>query len=269
MNVRPVAPAPAAPTAAAAPVTLRPVTTGVQTRPKRLLIYGPGGVGKSQLASLVPGALVLDLEGGTAHLDVARVDLRGATLPTIRAHLHAADLWSPYRAVVLDTATALEEQVVAHTLATVPVGQNGGAATTVESYGYGKGYQHVYDQFLPVLGDLDRIVESGRHVVVIAHECVADAPNPAGDDFQRYEPRLQGPKSGRASIRDRVFEWADVVGYLSFDVVARDGKGRGSGTRTVYFDARPTWRAKGRGTFPKVIPFNDPTNATEILKCLN
>lgn len=265
-------PAPATPRSGAPPgraTYVRPsIVTGVQKRAKRILIYGPGGSGKSQLESLVPGVLVLDLEGSTSHLDIPRLDMAGATFSDVRGVLQDKELWAPYKAIGIDTLTALEEKSVAHTIATVPH-EKGGSVASIEGYGFGKGLQHNFDTFLPVLADLDRIVESGRHVFLIAHECTNDTPNPAGEDFLRYEPRLQQPKSGKASIRDRVFEWCDVVGYLSFDVSAKDGKGRGSGTRTVYFDARPTWRAKGRGDFQKVVAWNTPNNADEVLKCLN
>ena len=41
----------------------------------------------------------------------------------------------------------------------------------IEGYGFGKGFQHVYDTFLPLLADLDRHVRAGRSVVLICHEC--------------------------------------------------------------------------------------------------
>lgn len=257
------------PVTGARPAYVRPVISeGVQPRARRVLIYGPGGSGKSQLESLVPGILVFDLEGSTSHLDIKRLDLTNAGFADVRAMLQDKELLAPYKAVGIDTLTALEEKCVAHTLATVPH-EKGHTVTSIEGYGFGKGLQHNFDTFLPLLADLDRIIESGKHVFLLAHECTNDTPNPEGDDFLRYEPRLQQPKSGKASIRDRVFEWCDVVGYLSYDVSAKDGKGKGAGTRTVYFSARPSWRAKGRGTFPKSIPWNDPNNASEVLKCLS
>lgn len=249
---------------------MRPaVSTGIVKRAKRILIYGPGGVGKSQLESLVPGMLVLDLEGSTSHLDVARIDMQNAKLTDVRGALQDRSLWEPYQAVGIDTLTKVEELGVAHTCETVLHPDKGTRVSSIEGFGFGRGYQYVYDTFLPVLGDLDRIVETGRNVFLIAHECVNDTPNPSGEDFLRYEPRLQAPKSGKASIRHRVFEWADIVGYLSFDVVSKDGKGKGGGTRTLYYDARPTWWAKARGSFPKVIPWNTPTEGKDVLACLN
>lgn len=216
----------------------------------RVVLYGPGGIGKTTLATLAPGPVVfLDLDDSLPRL-------RGglATEPRvveaggwseIRAALQS-DGWDGIKTIVLDSATRAEELCVAHTLATVRH-EKGHQVTSIEGYGYGKGYQHVFDEFLPLLADLDRHCRAGRHVLLLCHDCTATVPNPAGDDWLRYEPRLQSPNSGKASIRLRVREWADHVLFLGYDVaVDADGKGRGSGTRTVYPAELPHCMAKSR-----------------------
>jgi hypothetical protein len=71
-------------------------------------------------------------------------------------------------------------------------------------------------------------------------------PNPLGEDWIRYEPRLQSPSSGKSSIRLRTREWADHVLFFGYDIDVKDGKGRGSGTRTVYPCELPHCMAKSR-----------------------
>jgi len=135
---------------------------------------------------------------------------------------------------------------VAWTIANVPHEKRDVAIRRIEDYGFGKGYQHVYDSFLKLLGDLDQHARAGRHVVLICHDCTSNVPNPSGDDWLRYEPRLQTTNSGKASIRLRVKEWADHLLFVGYDVDVRDGKGRGSGTRTIYPVERPHCMAKSR-----------------------
>ena len=125
--------------------------------------------------------------------------------------------------------------------------QDGKKSTSVEGYGYGKGYGYVFDTFLPLLAELDRHARAGRHVCLICHDCTSTVPNPAGEDWLRYEPRLQSPSSGKASIRLRVREWADHVLFVGYDVaVTKDGKGQGAGTRTLYRAEMPHCMAKSR-----------------------
>jgi len=232
------------------------VVAGRVNAPQRVLLYGPGGIGKSTLAALAPGAVFIDIEGGTGEIDVPRVE-GTENFADLRACLQSTAL-DAYQTIVLDSATKAEEWAVAHTLATVKH-EKGQAVSSVEGYGFGKGYQHVYDTFLLLLADLDSQVRRGKNVIVIAHECIVDAPNPFGDNFIRYEPHLQNPKSGKASIRNRVVQWSDHVLFVGYDVISEGGKGKGGGTRTIYTSELPSHIAKSRRA-SMATPWNDPTD---------
>lgn len=249
------------PTAGSQPANVEgfQVSEGPKDGPQRIVIFGAGGGGKSTLASLIPGRnLFIDVEVGTRDLDVKRIDTV-KTLPDVRAILQSS-IVDEYDTIIIDSATKLEELAIAYTLANVP-NDKGQRVTSVEGYGFGKGYQHVFESFLLLIADLDRLLEKGKNVVLICHECTNDVPNPAGEDFLRFEPHLQSPKSGKSSIRNRVVQWADHVLFLGYDVVAKDGKGKGGGTRTIHVQERPDHVAKSRRVFDPV-PFNDPTDNT-------
>ena len=49
------------------------ITSGRIEGPQRIVLYGPGGIGKSTLASLAPGAVLLDIEQGSRELDARRI----------------------------------------------------------------------------------------------------------------------------------------------------------------------------------------------------
>ena len=223
----------------------------------RILLYGPGGIGKTTLSAQLPGPVAfIDLDESLPRLkpqfDAAGiggnvVPVEGVTdWQSLREALQSEG-WDGIRTIVVDTATRAEEMAIAHTLANTL--QDGKRSASVEGFGYGKGYGYVFDTFLPLLADLDRHCREGRNVVLVCHDCTSTVPNPAGEDWLRYEPRLQSPNSGKASIRLRVREWADHVLFVGYDVsVGKDGKGRGAGTRTLYTSELPHCMAKSRST---------------------
>lgn len=224
----------------------------------RIVIYGPGGIGKTSLAAGAPGLCgFVDIEESLgriiSRLAVCELDkniqpVNGVTdWASLRGVLQS-DGWDPIKNIIIDSGTKAEEWAVAHTLRNTKT-EKGNTTDSIEGYGYGKGYQHVYETFLPLLSDLDAHCRAGRNVIIICHDCTATVPNPSGEDWIRYEPRLQNPNSGKSSIRLRVREWADHMLFYGYDIsVNKDGKGTGSGARTIYPVEQPHCMAKSRST---------------------
>lgn len=225
----------------------------------RVVPYGPGGVGKTKLGTLLKQMgiepLSIDLEGGSYEFDIERVD-DITSYQDLRDCLHDESLCGRFGAIIIDSLTKVEELCVAHAVATIPH-EKGHMVDHLEDFGWGKGYTHVYELFLVILADLDQHIRKGRHVVATCHECVANVPNPSGEDFIRFEPRLQAPASGKSSVRHRVKEWADHLLFIGYDTfVTKDGKAQGSGTRTIYPTEMPTHWAKSR-KLSQPIPYAD------------
>lgn len=223
---------------------------------RRIVLFGPGGIGKTSLVASAPGPVAFfDLDDSLPRLRQQLqscphpLDIRPVsgvrTWRDIREAL-ASDIWSDIKTIAIDSFTRAEELAVEHTLKTVTK-ERGENAKNVEDYGYGKGYTHVYDTFLPILSDLDKHAAAGRTVVLICHDCTTTVPNPAGEDWLRYEPRLQSPSSGKSSIRLRVREWADDVLFLGWDInVSKNGLGTGCDHRTLYPREQAFCMAKSR-----------------------
>lgn len=236
----------------------------------RIVIYGPGGIGKTTLCAQLPNNAFWD---GDESLRILKPQLIAAGIPIPRIipgkdfrsvrEATQSDIFAGIKNVTYDSATKLEEMAVAETLRTVKVGKV--TATSIEDYGYGKGFGFVFDTFLPFLADCDKLIGKGINVILVAHDCTANVPNPQGEDWIRYEPRLQNPTSGKNSIRLRVKEWADHVLFLGYDVAVEDGKAQGSGTRTIYTSELPHCMAKSRTTQSQ-IPVDGRDVWGEILK---
>lgn len=227
---------------------------------QRIVLYGTGGIGKTTLAA--------NLTGSTAFIDVDEsLSALGMEEQAVVTGVHDfqslrdalnSEGWDGVDNIVIDTATKVEEWCIQYTIKNVKH-EKGAPIKSIEDYGWGKGYQHNFETFMLLLSDLDAHVRAGRNVVLICHDCSSNVPNPFGDDYIRFEPRLQSPSSGKSSIRLRVKEWADHLLFLAYDIHAKDGKGLGTGTRTLYRAELPSFIAKSRtGTEPiPVVDIND------------
>ena len=233
------------------------IKRGVSRKAHRIVLYGTGGIGKSTLASLLLEVgmepIFIDLEGGTQDMDVLRISpANGWTYAAIRSVLLSKS-WTEKKVLVLDTMTKAQEIASAYVIENIKT-EKGARVDNIEDYGYGKGYKHLYDHMLLLLSDLDRLCERGVSSLVICHDTRATVPNPMGEDFLRYEPNLYHSSTGKASVRDLLKGWADHLLFIAYDLaVTDDGKGHGSGTRTIYTQESPMFLAKSRtvaGEYP-------------------
>jgi hypothetical protein len=246
-----------------APPVRRVAFGTIEPQGHRVGLFGPGGVGKTTLAATAPGPVgFIDLDDSLPILkpSLGDLDIRRVAGITVWQDIHDAlysDGWDDIRTIVIDSATKAEELALAHVLATVPHERGKDVVIKrIEDYGFGKGYQHLYETFLPLLADLDRHVRAGRNVVLVMHDCTSAVPNPRGEDWLRWEPRLQHSSSGKASIRLRLREWLDHLLYVGYDLDVKlrtqaeraknTGKGTANGSRMIY-PAETAWcMAKSR-----------------------
>jgi len=191
------------------------ITTGKQTRAQRVVIYGVESVGKSTFAAQFPKPLFLDIEQGTSHLDVDRCEINSwKQLTDALAEAKATD----YQTVVVDSADWAERLCVEDLLAT-------SKKTSIEDFGYGKGWVMVAERISRMLTSIDQLINAGKHVVLIAHSRIVkfEAPD-ALAPYDRYELKLSKQCSPLLK------EFADELWFLRFKTkVSTTDTGRGKG----------------------------------------
>lgn len=214
------------------------VVTGKIKKPKKILVYGSQGVGKTYLASRFPNTLFISTEEGTNELDVARVHLSDYK-EVILACREVAE--SEYGTVVIDSADWFEK-IIEQDLEKEQFKTD-----------YGKGQVETARRFGKLMDALDICIENGKTVILIAHQEIRKAEDFRGAMWDQIRPKL----SKRAC--ERVMEWCDVIGHVRFEDSVRQEEGsfgqtRGiastTGRRIVVTKAHPAYLAKSRVELP-------------------
>jgi len=227
------------------------IIEGKEQRPKKIVIYGPEGIGKSTFASQFPDPLFIDTEGGTSNLDVRRIKCNKSwnELIAIVKEIHA----NPHicKTVVLDTADWSE------TLCTNAVCEKY-RKNNIEDFGYGKGYVYLVDEFARLLTLLDQLIEVGINVVITAHAKPRkfELPEEQGS-FDRYEMKLS------RQVAPLIKEWSDALFFVNYKiyVVTTDTnkKKAQGGKRVLYTTHNPTYDAKNRFDLPEELELDFKT----------
>ena len=218
------------------------ITRGIVARPQKVVIYGPEGIGKTTLASQTPDPLFIDTEGGSAHLDVRRIEgLKDweELLSTVKEVAVTKDIC---KTLVLDTADWAEQLAIVHILDKYK-------QPSIEAFGYGKGYTYIGEEFTRLLDALDMVIAAGMNVVVTAHAKMRkfEQPDEMGA-YDRWEMKLTRQSAPLLK------EWCDLLLFCNYEtfVVSTENKTAKAqgGKRVMYTSHHPCWDAKNRHGLP-------------------
>lgn len=223
------------------------ITRGVTAKPVKAVVYGPEGVGKTTFASAWPGAVFIDVEGGSNHYDVARMP-RPETWKQLLEIVNACAELPEIGTVIVDTADAAEALCMRHILFEKKW-------KSIEDAGYGKGYTYLQEEFGKLLNSLDGCVEAGKNVLIVAHAQIRkfEQPDELGA-YDRWELKLQ--KKDAPLVK----EWSDLLLFANYktDTMKDDsGKYRATGgkRRMMYTSHTAAYDAKNRFGLADELPF--------------
>ncbi len=227
------------------------IDTGAKMTAKKVVLYGPEGVGKSSLAAQFPNPLFIDTEDSTLHMDVKRLK-KPTTFTEMIQMVDWVKQTKNCSTLIIDTAdwaqTLAEKQVVTEN-----------NWKSIESPGYGEGYVKTREKWGNLLDKLSDVVDVGINVVLTAHSEVKKFEDPTEmGAYDRYELKLA--KRSNAHIAGVTKEWADMVLFLNYDVIAvkRDGMSEKfaaqGGRRMMFTTHHPAYDAKNRFGLPEKLP---------------
>ena len=221
------------------------ISNGRIPRAQKVVLYGSEGIGKSTLAAMFPNPLFIDTEGGTAHMDVRRIDKPGTWTELMDVLNEVAITPDVCGSLIIDTADWAEQLAVSYVCAKYK-------KAGIEDFGYGKGHTYLAEEFAPFFRALDRIVGAGIHVVVTAHAKMRkfEQPDEMGA-YDRWEMKLS------KQVAPLFKEWCDMLLFLNYQtyVVTTENKSTKAqgGKRVMYTSHHPCWDAKNRHGLEEVL----------------
>ena len=155
----------------------------------RALIYGPPKIGKTTLASEFPSPVFLQFEDGqnasTETVGWGQEDLQ--SYEDVNDKLRALyEEPHDYKTLVIDNVSRLQWVVWAETCRRGDDKKTD--LTTIEEFGYGKGYQYAIYVWQELLDGMNTLrVDRGMHIILLGHSRVEKFDDPDSVSYDRYE----------------------------------------------------------------------------------
>jgi len=217
------------------------ITSGAKKGPKIVMVYSRPGVGKSSAIGELENVVFLPLEDNLDHVEASKLPL-SSTWEEVKGWMnmlltteHEFKYFCPDS--VSSLSHIMEKQVCqdegVEELAKIP---------------YGKGPEYLM-QYVKEFYELCLRLknERGMYTVMTAHADITKQPNPEGEPFDSFSPKLHKKAIDFltekcnavffARIKEKAVEKEKVFGQKRY-------KGVGNGERAIYTDSRPAYMAK-------------------------
>jgi hypothetical protein len=228
-------------------------------KPPIVVLYGPGGIGKTTFASQMKKPVIVQAEDGIGVIECPHVDVAKSYEEFITNLTFCAE--QDYKTLVIDSLDWLETLIHEHICE-----KNGWP--DISSPAYGKGYASALEIWKEYLNILNECRDKGFTILQIAHNEVRRYEDPSSEPHDRHQIKLH------RKAADLVIEHSDAVFFANFKIgtIQKKGKGGGmtthlkQGDRTIFTQQTPGFQAKNRFGLDPEMPFDWATISKAMYK---
>lgn len=207
-----------------------------RARPPKIVIGGPGKIGKTTFAAAAPSSVGILTEDGAHNVDAQAFPLCTSLDDVYKAIGVLLSEEHDFKNVFLDSLDWLEPLLYKHVCK-----ENNWE--NIESPGYGRGYVAAADEWRTLLNGFEALRnDRNMGVILIAHDRIKRFDGPMHDPYDTYELKLHD----RATAL--IKEWADVLAFANYNVLTqnvdkgfgqKDSKAKTTGERILHVEPHP------------------------------
>ncbi|MCZ2098803.1 MAG: ATP-binding protein [Anaerolineae bacterium] len=223
---------------------LEQVHIGKKPAPRRCMVYGVQGVGKSTFGASARRPVFVQTEDGLGEIECAKFPLARSFDEAMAALAELVTQPHEYETIVVDSLDWLERLIWQEVCKAENV-------SNIEKIGFQKGYVFALNWWRQFLAGLDDLRHTrGMAVILVAHCKVEKFQTPEDSAFDRFSPRLHKLASAV------VMEWCDEVLFATYSTTTDPKKVRNvtAPERIMRTCEGPTHVAKNRLNMPYELP---------------
>lgn len=182
------------------------ITRGVRPRPRNVLLYGEHKTGKTTLASTWPNPILVDVEGGSDDIDIARGSRVTSYMEFVNQVSWLITNDHGFHTVIFDSIDWLEKLIWADICKKKGV-------KSIADIDYGKGFDAAAAECEPFINAIRLLNKKGMATVQIGHAKKEKHSPPGQPSYDRWEPDLH------KNFRGPIVEFVDEIFFLKKEVI--------------------------------------------------